>query len=94
MHVQFDVLMHESLSEDFPTKFTWNPSLKLWTKRVRNVFMYGRMVNIHPANVEIFHLRLLLKNRKSAKSFKKLQTIDGVNMGPTEQLNCFEFMQE
>jgi hypothetical protein len=43
--------------------------------------MYGRMVNIHPANVEIFHLRLLLKNRKNAKSFKKLQTIDGVNMG-------------
>jgi len=43
--------------------------------------MNGRMVNIHPANVEIFHLRLLLKNRKSAKSFKKLQTIDGVNMG-------------
>jgi hypothetical protein len=86
--------MHESLSEDFPTKFTWNPSLKLWTKRVRNVLMYGRMVNIHPANVEIFHLRLLLKNRKNAKSFKKLQTIDGVNMGPTEQLNCFEFMPE
>ena len=71
----------ELLYEDFPTKFTWNSSLNRWTKRVRNVLMYGRMVNIHPANVEIFHLRLLLKHRKGANSFEELRTVDGINMG-------------
>ena len=39
------------------------------------------MDNIHPANVEVFHLRLLLKHRRGSTSFQDLRTVDGIDMG-------------
>jgi len=69
------------LYEDFPTKFTWNTSTKVWSRRKKDILMYGRMDNIHPANIQLFHLRLLLKNRKGITSFEDLRTVDGIDMG-------------
>ena len=42
------------LYEDFPTKSRWNTPLKSWTPREKHVLLYGRMDNIHPANIEVF----------------------------------------
>ena len=69
------------LYEDFPTEFTWNTAQKVWTKRVRKAKMYGRMDNVHPVNIEVFHLRLLLKHRRGMTSFQDIRTVDGIDMG-------------
>jgi len=69
------------LYEDFPTKFAWKTELKAWKPREKNIQLYGRMDNIHPANVEVFHLRLLLKHRRGMISFQDIRTVDGTDMG-------------
>ena len=69
------------LYEDFPTKFAWKNELKAWKLREKNIRLYGRMDNIHPSNVEVFHLRLLLKHRRGMISFQDIRTVDGTDMG-------------
>ena len=69
------------LYEDFPTKFTWKSQSKSWQIRQKNVLLYGRMDNIHPANIEVFHLRLLLKHQTGKVSYQDLRTVDGIDMG-------------
>ena len=69
------------LYEDFPTKFAWKSNLKTWKLRERNIKLYGRMDNIHPSSVEVFHLRLLLKHRRGMISFQDIRSVDGTDMG-------------
>ena len=69
------------LYEDFPTKFAWKNDLKAWKLREKNIRLYGRMDNVHPSNVEVFHLRLLLKHRRGMISFQDIRTVDGIDMG-------------
>ena len=52
------------------TKSTWEP-------RQRGNKIIGRMYAVSPAEVEKYHLRLLLLNVKGATSFIDLRTVKG-----------------
>ena len=67
--------------EDFPIKFVWKDTEKSWFPRSRvteDPEAVGRMVSIHPKSGDTFYLRLILKNRAGALSYKDLRTINGV----------------
>ena len=67
--------------EDFPIRFVWKEDERMWTPRVRETSgpeAVGRMVSIHPTNVDIFYLRIVLKHFPNALSFRYFRTVDGV----------------
>jgi len=51
--------------------------------------MIGRMWTASPANVELFHLRLLLLHVKGAQSYEAMRTVNGVLL-PTFQAACMQ----
>ena len=61
-----DLLYHE-----FPQKFVWDASKRLWKPRQRG-FAIGRMYYVHLSCGEHFYLRLLLTVVKGPKSFDDL----------------------
>lgn len=61
----------------FPTRFVWNTSTKLWTERQRGSTI-GRIVNIHPAAGEKYYMRILLNHVKGATSFEDIRTVGSV----------------
>ncbi|XP_044578930.1 uncharacterized protein LOC123261402 [Cotesia glomerata] len=70
-YVYGDIPNHYVFKKDDKTKIaSWQPR-----KKHHNVI--GRMYSISPAQVELFHLRLLLVHIKGAKSFKELRTVNG-----------------
>ena len=63
---------------DLPEKFVFDRSAKKWKRRQRggqNVL--GRMCSVSPADIERFHLRLLLLHVTGATSFDNLKTVEG-----------------
>ena len=51
--------------------------LSFWSKRKASFNCLGRIYAVSPANVELFHLRLILNNVNGATSFENLKTING-----------------
>ncbi|XP_044588828.1 uncharacterized protein LOC123268010 [Cotesia glomerata] len=69
-YVYGDIPNHYVFKKDDKTKIaSWQPR-----KKHHNVI--GRMYSISPAQVELFHLRLLLVHIKGAKSFEELRTVN------------------
>ena len=48
-----------------------------WRKRKKYTKCIGRIYTVSPAQVELFHLRILLMRVKGAKSFEDLRTVNG-----------------
>ena len=78
----------EVLYPDFPDKYTWNSARKCWTRRKCGVTV-GRIpvISCNAHQSELFHLRMLLYNKKGATSFESLRTING-SICPTYQEAC------
>jgi hypothetical protein len=66
------------LYQQFPTKMTWDHSLRRWNLRKRKGGTIGRMYFVGPSGGERFYLRLLLTVVKGPTSFEDLRTFDGV----------------
>ena len=68
-----NILYHE-----VPKHFVWNAKTKNWQSRQRgHSKMIGRIYTCSPADIERYHLRVLLCYKKGPKSFEDLRTIDG-----------------
>lgn len=65
---------------EFPTKFSWDPEKKVWTKRKRGTKI-GRLKHIHPSTGEPFYLRMLLMIVRGCMSFEDIRTYEGVLYG-------------
>ncbi|MCO5559223.1 hypothetical protein L7F22_012818 [Adiantum nelumboides] len=77
---------NDTLYIDFPQKWVWKSSSKKWTKRRRGDTI-GRMYFVQPSAGERYYVRLLLTICKGCKSFKDLQTVNGV-VFPTFKAAC------
>ncbi|MCO5605294.1 hypothetical protein L7F22_059476 [Adiantum nelumboides] len=77
---------NDTLYIDFSQKWVWNSSSKKWTKRRRGDTI-GRMYFVQPSAGERYYVRLLLTICKGCKSFKDLQTVNGV-VFPTFKAAC------
>ena len=73
---------------DVPKYYTWNPSAKVFKRRVQGVPVpgwngvkatdaLGRVYTVHPNNFECFFLRLLLHTVSGPTSFEALGTVNG-----------------
>lgn len=63
---------------EFPEKFRWDNSAKMWIPRQRNIPVIGRLIYVQPATGELFYMRLLLNIVCGATSFEDLRTVNGV----------------
>ncbi|XP_071693584.1 uncharacterized protein [Rutidosis leptorrhynchoides] len=73
---------------DFPSKFVWNSSGKMWTPRRRsNDKVIGRLAYVHPTAGELFYLRMLLCHQRGCSSFMHIKTVNGITC-PTYRVAC------
>ncbi|CAN6807622.1 unnamed protein product, partial [Brassica oleracea] len=61
----------------FPTKYVWNKTEHIWTKRKIGQSI-GRLYNVHPSSGELYYLRLLINHLKGPTSFEDILTVNGV----------------
>jgi hypothetical protein len=69
------------LYPNFPEKYVWNKSSKVWTRRKKKQTLptIGRVHNVHPLMGELYYLRLLHNSHSlGACSFSDLKTLAGV----------------
>jgi hypothetical protein len=59
---------------DFPTKFMWNQTQKVWKER-KSKFSIEHLYYAHPSNGERYYLRMLLNTIKGCTSFKDIRTV-------------------
>eukprot|EP00775_Hariotina_reticulata_P000896 gene896-1219_t len=71
---------HGMLYHDFPSRFRWDASAKVWKERVRQVGRppVGRMYFVQPTAGERYYLRMLLCHVPGAKGFEHLRTVNDV----------------
>ncbi|XP_057763551.1 uncharacterized protein LOC130984017 [Arachis stenosperma] len=62
---------------DFPTKFVWKPSLRIWEPR-KSYSVIGRLFFVPPSSGELYYLRMLLNIVKGPKSYRDLRTYNNV----------------
>ncbi|WOH08718.1 hypothetical protein DCAR_0728165 [Daucus carota subsp. sativus] len=63
---------------EFPEKYFWDNTGKIWQRRKKKMCVIGRMVYVHPTAGERFYLRMLLNIVKGATSFEDVRTVNGV----------------
>ncbi|XP_057339411.1 uncharacterized protein LOC130676921 [Microplitis mediator] len=69
-YIYSDIPRYYVFKKDNETKiFSWQP-------RKKNFNVIERMYSVSPAQIELFHLRLLLINVKGATSFQSLRTVN------------------
>ena len=71
------------LYREVPEYYTWDQSAKEWKERKRGGLdgipdSIGRLYSIHPAQVQLYALRLLLNHVRGPTSFEDIRTVDGV----------------
>ncbi|KAK1393282.1 ATP-dependent DNA helicase [Heracleum sosnowskyi] len=62
----------------FPEKFRWDNTSKMWIPRKRDIAVVGRLIYVQPFVGELFYMRLLLNFVCGATSFEDLRTVNGV----------------
>ncbi|XP_023741901.2 uncharacterized protein LOC111889982 [Lactuca sativa] len=63
---------------EFPTKYVWNKSDKIWTKRKTKSKALGRLNHVSPKAGDIYYLRILLNKIKGPTSYEDIKTINGI----------------
>ncbi|XP_044597970.1 uncharacterized protein LOC123274429 [Cotesia glomerata] len=73
---------HQYIYSDIPHHYVFkkdkDTKISSWQPRKRQFNVIGRMYSISPAQVELFHLRLLLLHIKGATSFENLRTVNRI----------------
>ena len=72
---QFKTDPRTLLYSEMPYHFTFKPTTG-WTDRSRNSKVVGRMHTVRPADIERFHLRILLLHVRGPVSFEDLRTFE------------------
>nr|CAD1817250.1 unnamed protein product [Ananas comosus var. bracteatus] len=62
---------------EFPTKWVWHSSDKIWTRRKQGN-RTGRIVYIHPNAGELYFLRLLLNKVRGPTNYTEIRTVDSI----------------
>ena len=70
-------LARDLLYPDFPSKFTWDPKLKVWNPRKNNHATIGRVMFCPPSAGERYYLRMLLYVVRGPSSFEALKEFNG-----------------
>ena len=78
-----DELVRTLLYREMPQHYTWDERQRKWKKRKKHrangmAEMIGRLYSIHPTQVQLYALRLLLNHVKGPKSFEHIREVDGV----------------
>jgi ATP-dependent DNA helicase PIF1 len=73
------------LYPDFPSRFTWDPKLKVWNPRKNYHSTIGRVTFCPPSSGERYYLRMLLYSVRGPHSFEGLKTYNG-HVCPMSQL--------
>jgi hypothetical protein len=79
-------IAREQTYGDFPTKFVWHESNKMW-KEHKSKFSIGRLYYAHPSSGERYYLRMLLNIVKGCTSFEDIRTVNGIEY-PTFKEAC------
>lgn len=77
---------HDLTYCQFPNRYTWDGTSKLWTVRRRG-FKLGRLRYVHPSAGETFFLWMLLMVVKGAKNYEDVRTHAGI-LYPTFREAC------
>ena len=79
-----DEFARSLLYREIPEHYTWDPKPRKWQRRKRNQVgdempdMIGRIYSIHPAQIQLYALRLLLNHVRGATSYTDIRTVEGV----------------
>ena len=84
---RYPELAADMLYPDFPSKFTWNCTLKKWSPRKNASATIGRVFFAVPSDKERFYLRMLLYTIRGPTSYINLRTYEGC-VYPTYQETC------
>ncbi|XP_048441363.1 uncharacterized protein LOC125477912 [Pyrus x bretschneideri] len=66
------------LYREFPERFKWSQRDKLWSERMNNHKVIGRIYAVSPNEGEKFYLRILLNHVRGPTSFKNLRTVNDI----------------
>ena len=77
-----DELAQTLLYRELPEHYTWDSRKKKWNKRKQGNAdgipeQIGRMYSIHPTQIQLFALRLLLNHVKGPLGYEDIKTVDG-----------------
>lgn len=72
---------------EFPTKYVWNNTKKLWTRRKSGRYV-GRIYYVPPTTGEKYYLRMLLNIVRGSCSYEDIRTVNGV-LYPTYKEACY-----
>jgi hypothetical protein len=79
---------------DFPRKFMWNQTQKVWKER-KSKFSIGRLYYAHPSSGERYYLKMLLNTIKRCISFKDIRTAHGIEyLTFKEACRAFGFLDD
>uniref|UniRef100_A0A0D2ZUB6 ATP-dependent DNA helicase n=1 Tax=Brassica oleracea var. oleracea TaxID=109376 RepID=A0A0D2ZUB6_BRAOL len=73
---EYDLEGRDLTYVQFPSKYVWNKSQNIWSKRKIGKFI-GRIYNVHPSAGELYYLRMLINYVKGPKSYEDIYTVDG-----------------
>ncbi|XP_071713310.1 uncharacterized protein [Rutidosis leptorrhynchoides] len=63
---------------DFPTKFIWDKSNRVWRLRKNKTGAIGQIHHVAPASGDLFYLRILLNKVKGPTSYQDILKVDGI----------------
>ena len=71
------------LYRELPEHYTWSATKRNWKKRKREPAdgipeQIGRLYSIHPTQIELYALRLLLNHVRGPTSYEDLRTVNGI----------------
>jgi hypothetical protein len=78
-----DKLAQTLLYRDIPEHYTWDSKDRKWNMRKRKSSdgipeTIGRIYSIHPTQIQLYALRLLLNHVRGPTSYDNIKTVDGV----------------
>lgn len=73
-----DVEARQLTYNEIPENYIWNNRDGTWQKRKQRSKMIGQMMEVSPADNELYHLRIILHHKRGATSFQDLKTVNGI----------------
>lgn len=72
-----DMVAREYTYCEIPEHYTWHNREGRWERRRQVSKTIGQLCDVSPTDVELYHLRILLRHVKGATSFDDLKTVHG-----------------
>lgn len=72
-----DLAAREYTYNQIPEHYTWQPRECRWQRRRQISKTIGQLAEVSPTDVELYHLRILLRHTKGATCYADLKTVAG-----------------